>query len=214
MHSAPSVDNSGFVPVPAESAPAATILLRNNKSSEVKQQEQGDDNSPASYNSPTQKLAFGMKKGTGVTNSSQATTPAAGQAISTKLEKIFADEDEEVESKPKKKLVPIEYSDEEGEQEDHPDSGRKRSRRSSGRSSSRRHHGSSSSEVGMVMRGSSSLSSGDVFMLEEVKDRKLTSEERKKMTQTLVNNIPTSKEEVFRYQLKWDQIDKVRGGGG
>ena len=37
------------------------------------------------------------------------------------------------------------------------------------------------------------------------------------MIQNLVNSIPTTKEEVFAYELKWEQIDQVRwgeGGGG
>lgn len=184
-------------------APTASILLRGVNNSDLKQ-EHSEGNSPAAAcNSPNQaKLAFGLKK-TPAPNPTQATL-STGQSKSSKLEKIFASEEEDVETKPKKKLVPIEYSDEEGEEEG--DSRKKRSHRSSGRSSSsRRHHSSGSNDVGIVSRGS-----GDGILLEEVpKDRKLTSEERKKMTQTLVNSIPTTKEEVFHYQLKWDQIDKV-----
>ena len=188
-------------PVPA---PTASILLRGGNNSDLKQ-DHSEGNSPAACNSPNQaKLAFGLKK-TPAPNPTQATL-STGQSKSAKMEKIFATEEEDVETKPKKKLVPIEYSDEEGEEEG--DSRKKRSRRSSGSgrsSSSRRHHSSGSNDVGIVARGS-----GDVILLQEVpKDRKLTSEERKKMTQTLVNSIPTTKEEVFRYQLKWDQIDKV-----
>lgn len=205
--------SSGFVPVPADSTPVppTSIMLRGVNNSEVKQ-EHSEGNSPAaSYNSPTQgKLAFGLKKTSAPTPSQAGVAVSTGQAKSTKMEKIFTSEEEEVEKKPKKKLVPIDYSDEEGEEEEgeESDSRRKRSHRSSGKSSSssRRHH-----DVGIVSRGSSSLSSGDGLMMEEIpKDRKLTSDERKRMTQTLVNSIPTTKEEVFQYQLKWDQIDKVR----
>jgi hypothetical protein len=192
-------------------APASSFLLRggnsSNSNSELKQEHSSEGNSPATYNSPTQaKLAFGLKKSSAPSNPAQ-TTLSTGPTKSTKLEKVFVMEEEEIENKPKKKLVPIDYSDEEGEEEE--SDSRKRRHRSSGRSSSsRRHHNSGSSDVGIVARGS-----GDgILSLEDVpKDRKLTSEERKKMTQTLVNSIPTAKEEVFQYQLKWDMIDKVRG---
>ncbi len=177
----------------------------------------GSDQSPTSYNSPTTqtKLAFGLKKASN--SSGGQNQPMLASQGKSKLERVFsAVDDEEVETKPKKKLVPIEYSDEEEEEERNsrrsprsPE--RKRSRRSSGRESSRRssgHHGGGG-DVGLVARGSS-LSSGDGLSLEDVKDRKLSGEDRKKLIQSLVNNIPTSKEEVFKYQLKWDQIDKVR----
>ena len=49
---------------------------------------------------------------------------------------------------------------------------------------------------------------GDGIMMEG-KDRKLTPEERKRVVQQLINNIPKSKEEVFKYKLKWNQIDNV-----
>lgn len=169
----------------------------------------GSEQSPGTYNSPTiqTKLAFGLKKSTPSTaNQNQSTL--ASQSKSSKLEKVFsAEDDEEVNAKPKKKLVPIEYSDEEGEEPSSrrsPD--RKRLRHSSGRErrGSGGHRGSG--DYGLVANNSS----GGVLNLEEVKDRKLTSEERKKLIQTLVNNIPTVKEEVFQYPLRWDQIDKVR----
>lgn len=201
----------------SSSADHPSLLPRNNQ---VKQ-EGSEDTSPASYNSPTQpKLAFGLKKSTPNSNSSGAALAAQGPpAKPSKLGRVFTSEEDEVEKKPKKKLVPIEYSDEEGEEPTNisassrrsPAGGRKRSRHhssSSGKgSSSSRRRSSGNRDVGIVMRGSS-LSSGD-GMMEDMKDRKLTADERKKMVQTLVNNIPTSKEEVFEYQLKWDQIDKV-----
>ena len=39
--------------------------------------------------------------------------------------------------------------------------------------------------------------------------KKIPPEERKKMIQTLVSGIPTTKEELFEYDLKWDAIDQV-----
>ena len=203
VHSAPSVNAPDkFHPVTSDHAHVGRDV--------------GEDESPASYNSPTTqtKLAFGLKKSSNSTGG-QSQSMLASQSKSSKLEKVFsATDDEEVDAKPKKKLVPIEYSDEEGEEElsSRRSPERKRSRRSSGRESSRRssgHRSGGSGDVGLVARGS-----GDMLSLEEVKDRKLTNEERKKLIQSLVNNIPTSKEEVFQYQLKWDQIDKVRKEGG
>ena len=193
-------DTTGFHLVPPDHA---SPVVR----SEAKQEQSQENNSPSS---PSQnKLAFGLKK-TGSTNQSQ---PLAVTAVQTaKLDRVFASEDDDVESKPKKKLVPIEYSDEEDEEDGYgrsPDGRKRRSHRSSGKGSSRRssnHHGS---EIGVVDRGFS-LSSTE-GLLEDIKDRKLTSDERKKVTQRLVNSIPTTKEEVFQYELKWDQIDKVGG---
>ena len=43
-------------------------------------------------------------------------------------------------------------------------------------------------------------------------DKKIPPDEKKKMIQTLVKGIPTTKEELFEYELKWDAIDQVRGG--
>lgn len=40
--------------------------------------------------------------------------------------------------------------------------------------------------------------------------KKIPPDERKKMIQTLVKGIPTSKEELFEYELKWEAIDQVR----
>ena len=182
----------------------------------LKKEEHSEGNSPASYNSPTQpKLAFGLKK-VSTSNSSQSNAPV--QSVSKKLDNIFSLEEDEQEQKPKKKLVPIEYSDEEEEESSgrSPESSRKRSRRSSGRGSSSGKRNSSggrssshrNNDIGMVIRGGGGSGSlmGD---MEDGRERKLTADERKKMVQTLVNNIPTAKEEVFQYQLKWDQIDKV-----
>ena len=39
--------------------------------------------------------------------------------------------------------------------------------------------------------------------------KKIPPDERKKMIQTLVKGIPTTKEELFEYELKWDAIDQV-----
>ena len=39
--------------------------------------------------------------------------------------------------------------------------------------------------------------------------KKISPEERKKMIQNLVSSIPTTKEELFEYVLKWDAIDQV-----
>lgn len=201
-----------------------------------------EGSSPAPLNSPSQtKLVFGMKKTAVVTNSSN-------QSSKSKLDIVFSTEDNDVERKPKKKLVPIEYSDDEGPVDNGDrrvdagggrggdkggggdgergggsfgrspkSSGSRRSRRSSGRMSrgSRDERGgdkgsNGGGEVGIVMRGRGGLGDGIVGVEEGVKDRKLTPEERKKVVQQLVNNIPTAKEEVFKYDLKWDQIDKVK----
>jgi RNA-binding protein 25 len=43
-------------------------------------------------------------------------------------------------------------------------------------------------------------------------DKRIPPDEKKKMIQTLVKGIPTTKEELFEYELKWDAIDQVRGG--
>lgn len=223
MHSAPSVDapdTKGFHPV---STDHASPLIR---SSEQEQQSQENNNNINSPSSPTQgnKLAFGLllkKSSTGSTNQPQPLAVASTTVQTAKLDRVFASEDDDVESKPKKKLVPIEYSDDEDEGDGYgrsPDGGgrrRRRSHRSSGKgsSSSRRssnHHGTAGGgDIGVVDRGSS-LSSTE-GLLEDLKDRKLTSDERKRVTQKLVNSIPTTKEEVFQYELKWDQIDKVGG---
>ena len=215
VHSAPSVS----APDKFHAVTSSSLLLRGEPPTGG-----GDDQSPASYDSPTTqtKLTFGLKKSSNTPSGQNQSMLASSQSKSSKLERVFSTaDDEEIESKPKKKLVPIEYSDEE-EEEPHfrrsrsrsrsPE--RKRSRRYSGRESSRRSsgHRSGGGDVGLVQRGSS-LSSGDGLSLEEMKDRKLSNDERKKLIQSLVNNIPTSKEEVFQYQLKWDQIDKARKSG-
>ena len=69
------------------------------------------------------------------------------------------DEDEGLGSKPKIKLVPLEYTEEEQQ------------------------------AVGRT--------------------NKIPKEEKNKMVQNLVNTIPTAKEELFAYELKWETIDKV-----
>lgn len=213
VHSAPSVNapnqsqSTGFQPVAPARAPHHLMENEHGK------QRGSEGTSPAaSYDSPTQpKLAFGLKKTTGSTAASAAGGMNAGvtNQAKSKLDKVFTAEDDEQEEKPKKKLVPIEYSDEEDDEDERsPQPPRKRSRHSSsGKGSSSRRRGSNS-DVGMVTRGGSSLSAGEGLM-GDVGDRKLTADERKRMVQKLVNNIPTAKEEVFEYQLKWDQIDKV-----
>ncbi len=211
---------------------------------EIKQDQSDGTNS---LNSPSQtKLAFGMKKTVAATttvstNSNQSSLPTQAKS---KLDTVFTMEDNDIEQKPKKKLVPIEYSDDEEEAHGHStevkggsggggksggggspklsSSGSRQSRRSSGRMSrgnrdeKRDERGgggdkgsSGGGEVGIVMRGRS-RSTTLIGAEEGVRDKKLMPEERKKMVQQLVNNIPTAKDEVFRYDLKWDQIDKVK----
>ena len=145
-----------------------------------------DGESPSSRDSPQlPKLAFGLKK-TG--SGAGGTIPSAKKS---KLESIFSTEDEEMEVKPKKKLVPIEYSDEEeqgGTNEDH------------GKNMQSKGDKEGDSDVALKLALLKPADPG----------KKLSAEERKKLVQTLVNNIPTSKEEVFKYEIKWDQIDQVR----
>ena len=43
--------------------------------------------------------------------------------------------------------------------------------------------------------------------------QRIPSDEKKRMVQTLVKGIPTTKEELFEYELKWDAIDQVRERG-
>ena len=157
-----------------------------------------DGESPASRDSPqAPKLTFGLtKKSTG----GRSGTPA-GATTKSKLESIFSTEDEEMELKPKKKLVPIDYSDEEQEHGTNNDHNRKKEGR--GKREREREGGGGESDVSMKLALLKPADSG----------KKLSSEERKKLVQTLVNNIPTSKEEVFKYELKWDQIDQVEGEG-
>ena len=151
-----------------------------------------DGDSPASRDSPqAPKLTFGLtKKSTG----GRSGTPA-GATTKSKLESIFSTEDEEMELKPKKKLVPIDYSDEE---QDHGTNNSEHGRKREGGGGRREREGGES-DVSMKL---ALLKPADL-------GKKLSSEERKKLVQTLVNNIPTSKEEVFKYELKWDQIDQV-----
>ena len=120
------------------------------------------------------KLTFGLKKsgsGTGA-----ATLPPAKKA---KLEKVFNPMEDDREKKTKKKLVPIDYSEEEEE------------------------------AVGMVGRRGSTSVDEAARRVSTAEEHKMGSEERKKMIQNLVNSIPTSKDDVFAYELKWEAIDKV-----
>ena len=41
-------------------------------------------------------------------------------------------------------------------------------------------------------------------------EEKMGSEDRKKLVQSLVNSIPSKREELFNWELKWNYIDKVR----
>ena len=109
------------------------------------------------------KFTIGMKK----TPSAPANPPPTQKA---RLESVFSAEADEIEEKPKKKLVPIDYSDEE-------DGARN--------------------------------GNGDALALRPIHDRKISAEERKKMVQNLVNSIPSAKEEVFKYVLRWEQMDSV-----
>ena len=118
------------------------------------------DDSPASQQ--VSKFTIGLKK---VQSAPANNTPPTHKA---KLESVFSAEADEVEEKPKKKLVPIDYSDEE-------DGAR----------------------------------NGDTLGLKPIQDRKVSAEERKKMVQNLVNSIPSAKEEVFKYILRWEQMDSV-----
>ena len=49
------------------------------------------------------------------------------------------------------------------------------------------------------------------FKMRAEERKKISPEERKKLIQNLVSSIPTTKEELFEYQLKWDAIDQVGG---
>lgn len=104
------------------------------------------------------KFTIGLKK-------SSTPSQSQSQTGTKKMEYVFSAETDEVEQKPKKKLVPIDYSDEEdgGKNGDNPYS----------------------------------------------KERRISSEDRKKMVQELVNSIPSAKEEVFKYTLRWEQMDAV-----
>lgn len=132
-----------------------------------------DEASPAQQDSPlTSKLAFGLKM---ASKSFTSTSLASGGKKKSKLDTVFSSEADEVEQKPKRRIVPIDYSDEEDSREN----------------GSLRLDGSSS------VRGS----------------KKLTVDERKKMVHNLVNSIPSSKEEVFQYILRWEQLDAVSVSG-
>lgn len=153
-----------------------------------------DGESPTSRDSPQMaKLAFGLKKTTG---GASGNIPPAKKS---KLESIFSTEDEEVELKPKKKLVPIDYSDEDDQSTAAVGGG------DVGMKASQSKHGK-----GGDKEGENDMSMKLALLKPADSGKKLSNEERKKLVQTLVNNIPTSKEEVFKYEMKWDQIDQVR----
>lgn len=152
-----------------------------------------DGESPASRDSPQMaKLAFGLKK---TTSGASGNMPPAKKS---KLESIFSTEDEEVELKPKKKLVPIDYSDDDEQSTASAGGG------SLGGKAGQNRHGKGGD------KGENDVSVKLALLKPADSGKKLSNEERKKLVQTLVNNIPTSKEEVFKYEMKWDQIDQVR----
>ena len=229
VQSAPSVEipektaqQAGFHPMPMTeviSDSSANTSHRTPREEELRREQVEEiTNNTSANNSPSQpKLVFGLKKQNANSNSNQL----------SKLEGVFTSEDNDAEEKPKKKLVPIEYSDDEMPLDTRDGKGhhrRKRERDDSDRGGSdesrspksqRSRHSSSSRSGGNRRddRGGGRGSAGDNILIDEsVRDRKLTPDERKKVVQQLVNNIPTSKEEVFQYQLKWSQIDKVCDG--
>jgi len=231
VHSAPSVDipdkpaqQAGFHPMPLTeviSDSSANTSHRTPREEELRREQAEETaNNLSANNSPSQpKLIFGLKKQNANSNSNQL----------SKLEGVFTSEENDAEEKPKKKLVPIDYSDDEMPVDSRDGRGyhkRRRDRNDSDRGGSddsrspksQRSRHSSSSRSGGHRRddrgggggGGRGGSAGDNILIDEsVRDRKLTPDERKRVVQQLVNNIPTSKEEVFEYQLKWSQIDKV-----
>ncbi len=246
---APSVDGAvekpvtGFQPMPMTeviSDNSANTSHRTPREEELRREQSEEVNSSnaSATNSPSQpKLVFGLKKQpTTVTSSSSSQPSKLG---------IFTSEDNDIEEKPKKKLVPIEYSDEEdistnsrsgrshdGRSHDgRSHDGRRRDRdnargsddspspklsRRSRHSSSGRSRGKDdrdkSNDLGLVQMGQGGAGDG-ILADESIRDRKLTPDERKRVVQQLVNNIPTAKEEVFKYSLRWNQIDKVTLSG-
>ena len=183
IQSAPAVQAPEFKGHPKERSFGDGIMIA--KTESLKQQ---DGESPASRESPTPaKLAFGLlKKGSSGSSGSKSSKKS-------KLESIFSTEEDDVELKPKKKLVPIDYSDEEEASATSSDGRGRKSKHGRGEKEG-------DSDVAMKLALLKPADSG----------KKLTSEERKKLVQTLVNNIPTSKDEVFKYEIKWEQIDQVR----
>ncbi len=109
------------------------------------------------------KFTMGLKKSS--TNPPSNPSPVQQTNKTDKMEDIFSAETDEVELKPKKKLVPIDYSDDDEE----------------GRNGENQYS----------------------------KERRISSDERKKMAQSLVNSIPSAKEAVFKYTLRWEQMDAV-----
>lgn len=139
----------------------------------VKREEEEKPDSPQ----VAPKLIFGLRK-----SSTSASGTSLPPAKKTKLESVFNAKDDDAEERPKRKLVPIDYSEEE-------------------QAAVRDGDGRKPSEDKRAERSKSDASS-----------KKVPAEERKKMIQNLVNSIPTTKEGVFSYELKWDAIDKVSHG--
>ena len=110
VQSAPFVDVPEKPAQPAGFQPMAMTEVTDNSIHRTPQEEelkkeQSEEASTSATNSPSQpQLAFGLKKQSfATTNSNQ----------SSKMDGIFASENNDIEEKPKKKLVPIEYSDDE-----------------------------------------------------------------------------------------------------
>ena len=144
--------------------------------------EEGEDTPSSGSPQTAPKLAFGLVKKS-LSSGNSVSVPPSKKA---KLEHVFSMEEDELELKPKKKLVPIQYSEEE--------------QQAVGRTN----------KTALATAASRSQST----TRQPLDERKISPEERKKMIQNLVNSIPTTKEEVFAYELKWEQIDQVRLGAG
>ena len=167
----------------------------------------------------TSKLTFGLKKSSKSINP----TSRAPAKKKSRLEAIFSSEADEIEEKPKKKLVPIDYSDEEDSR------GRGMASNGAIRLGKRKMSSNTSESFGALAqvegekteRGNSVKIDTSAHesalgivrnVLSETKlpsDKKFTADERKKMVQSLVNSIPSSKQEVFQYTLRWEQMDAV-----
>ena len=163
------------------------------------------------------KFTFGLKKST------TSVTPSARAPVTKKsrMDIIFSSEADEIEEKPKKKLVPIDYSDEEDSR------GRGVASNGTIKLGKRKMSSSTSESFGSQAQVDGKTTSNSVKIdtsahesalgivrnvSSETKppsDKKFTADERKKMVQSLVNSIPSSKLEVFQYTLRWEQMDAV-----
>ena len=165
-----------FPPAPSmldSAAPHGLGSRAKGRNMELQEEAAEDRSSKEHSESPSlamTKLTFGLRK---ASSSGASGLPVAKKP---KLEGVFNTEADDAEEKPKKRLVPIDYSD-----EDREGSGAR---------------ASLADKLGLRGGG------------------RISPDERKKRAQMLVNSIPTDKEEVFDYQLKWEAIDKVGAGGG